>query len=89
MFNETLISMSEAARLEGVHRNTVRNWVNAGVHGVTLESIRRGGLVLTSKEALIRFHQRNNKPGALADVRIDLDQQRAEANLNKLLGLAV
>jgi hypothetical protein len=60
--NETLLSISQAARLlppgrEGkpVHPSTVLRWILAGSGGVRLEARRMGSRWVTSREALDRF----------------------------------
>ncbi len=59
---EAVISLSEAARylppLRGgrrVHLTTLHRWARRGLRGRKLESIRLGGAVCTSREALHRF----------------------------------
>jgi hypothetical protein len=68
---ETLISMSEAAGRvpsfrpgKKTHVATIFRWAQHGVRGVRLESIRFGGRLVTSVEALSRFVEAlSNAPG--------------------------
>jgi len=46
--------LAEATGL-GVHRSTVYRWVTRGVGGIRLGSVRLGGRVYTSEEAIRRF----------------------------------
>lgn len=57
--NETLISLTEAARRLPGRPNitTVWRWRNRGVRGVRLETILSGGRRFTSVEAIARFHR--------------------------------
>ena len=52
---ETLIPLSEAARLAGVCRQQVYVWVHRPVQ--PLEAVRRRGRIYTSVEALQRFDE--------------------------------
>lgn len=47
---ETPLALNDAARLFGVHRRTIENWIKRG-----LESRRLGRLIYTSHEAIDRF----------------------------------
>lgn len=47
---ETPLALNDAARLFGVHRRTIENWIKRG-----LESRRLGRLIYTSREAIDRF----------------------------------
>jgi hypothetical protein len=42
------------------HRATLQRWALHGIRGVQLETIRIGGSVYTSREALARFIERTN-----------------------------
>lgn len=56
--SEVLMSLADAARtLPGgkVHVATVHRWRLRGVRGIKLETIMRGGIRFTSREALDRF----------------------------------
>jgi hypothetical protein len=59
---ETLLTMAQAARIrppgrggKPTHPATVYRWVARGLRGHRLESIRLGGTLYTSREALQRF----------------------------------
>jgi hypothetical protein len=60
--NETLLTLSQAARLQPpgrggrpTHISTVYRWISRGIGGIRLDAIRLGGRLLTSREALQRF----------------------------------
>ncbi len=44
-------------------RSTLARWMGRGVKGVVLESVRVGGLVHTSEDAVRRFFDRLSNPG--------------------------
>lgn len=48
------------------HRNTIRDWARVGLKGVVLETVRIGGTVYTSVEALQRFGDRRRAPDTVA-----------------------
>lgn len=59
---EHLLSLREASRRlpsarsgKSVHVSTLYRWTTRGVRGVRLETVRIGGTVFTSQEALQRF----------------------------------
>jgi hypothetical protein len=63
--DEHLMTLAEAANLRPSGRNgrpthvsTVYRWIAGGVRGVRLESIRLGGTLYTSREAVQRFAER-------------------------------
>ena len=63
--DETVVSLPEAAsrlprRRAGKrpHRNTLYRWAAVGLNGLKLETIRVGGTLCTSMEALQRFFDR-------------------------------
>lgn len=65
--NESIITLAEAARSVpggAVHVSTVHRWRMKGCRGVRLETILRGGVRFTSREALARFFQQST---AVAD----------------------
>ena len=62
---EKLISLAEACSLlprrpsgRQTHPGTIHRWASSGVRGVKLETIRIGGSLCTSVEALQRFFDR-------------------------------
>lgn len=68
---ETVFTFAEAAkrlpkRRQGrpVHVATIHRWAKAGVRGVRLESLRLGGGLVTSAEALQRFCDRLTAGGS-------------------------
>lgn len=54
--NETLLSLSEAAKRLGKSRASIYRWMSQGVRGVRLEVL-RGGRLFTSEEAIQRFFE--------------------------------
>ena len=54
---ERLLTLGQAAGLlpEPPHVATVRRWARRGVRGVCLETVRLGGRLYTSAEAMDRF----------------------------------
>lgn len=52
---EDVLSLSEAARILDVHVATIHRWRTRGLSGIHLETLRVGGKVVTSREALTRF----------------------------------
>ena len=68
---EELVSLSRAGRIvnptKGAHYSTVIRWTQRGVSGgIKLETVRVGGRVFTSREALARFIAKLNPTGAVA-----------------------
>jgi hypothetical protein len=68
---EQVVSLSEATkrlprRRQGKrpHVATLYRWADRGVHGVKLETLRVGGTLCTSLEALQRFCERCTDPSA-------------------------
>lgn len=73
--DENLIPLGEATAIlprrngKRLHVSTLHRWTSRGVRGVRLETLRLGGLLMTSQEALQRFtdrlagssHRRSNK----------------------------
>lgn len=51
------------------HRNTIRDWARVGLKGVVLETVRIGGTVYTSVEAMQRFSDRRRAPDAVTPSR--------------------
>ena len=96
--NEELIPIRQVpARLpprangKHVHVTTVYRWINHGVRGFRLESLKVGGTTYTSTEALQRFaeglsHLRNvsTPPYSLTRQR---EIERAAREVNEMLGI--
>jgi hypothetical protein len=81
--NEELIPIRQVpsklpARANGkqVHVTTVYRWINNGVRGVKLESLKVGGTTYTSAEALQRFAEALSHPAALSTPPYSLARQR-------------
>ena len=61
LYSETVLSLRDAAKsLPGrngrkIHISTLYRWANRGVKGIRLETVRVGGTLCTSQEALQRF----------------------------------
>ncbi len=65
LFNGDCLTLAAAARIlprgrkgKKVHTSTLYRWATGGLKGVTLETVRRGGTIYTSKEALREFFAR-------------------------------
>lgn len=54
--NEERLTLSEAADLEGVHRDTVKTWMNPGIFGVKLRTAKAGGRRITTIDWIDEFH---------------------------------
>ncbi len=92
---ETVTSLTEAAKWKRLprrrqgkrpHVSTIYRWATAGVAGVKLETIRVGGTLCTSLEALQRFFERLSGTDAVQTVPTRRRQQqiaRAEAELTE------
>ena len=65
---ETLVKLAEVPRLtwmprprrKRLHTSTIFRWTKRGLRGVVLETIRIGGTLYTSEEALLRFFDRQS-----------------------------
>ena len=55
---EDLMSLAEAAALVNVHVATIHRYRSRGLGGVYLETLRIGGKIVTSRQALTRFIER-------------------------------
>ena len=55
---EQLLTLAEAAAKVRVHHTTIYRWVTQGSRGVHLDHLFRGGMMVTSAEALQRFMER-------------------------------
>jgi hypothetical protein len=92
VFTECVGTFSQLAKMlprtrnnRPVHANTLRRWAMKGRRGIKLETIMRGGVTLSSKEALIRYFERltNLEQGAPQPAR-DADRQaRVERQLER------
>jgi len=56
--HETLLPLTEAARLVRKDLSTLYRWTRRGFRGVVLETIQVGGTRNTTREALQRFFER-------------------------------
>jgi len=74
--HETRIPISEAHKhpllrrpkpMAPVHRSVIQRWITRGVRGVVLETVLIGGIRWTSAEAIQRFIERQNTPGATSN----------------------
>jgi hypothetical protein len=61
------------------HEATVKRWASHGIRGVQLETIRIGGSVYTSREALARFIERTNAVAVAAGSGFDSRRQEGGA----------
>lgn len=59
---ESEMTLHEAAESEGRSYTTVCNWARKGIKGVFLETIRKGGRIVTTREAIERFYQALTPP---------------------------
>jgi hypothetical protein len=71
---ESVITLAQAAALlphlrrgKPPHVASLYRWATRGLRGVRLETLRVGGTVCTSKEALQRFFQALNATASVAD----------------------
>lgn len=53
-----LLPLPEAAKLAGVSYDALWTWARAGTRGVVLETVNKGRLIYTSREALREFFAR-------------------------------
>ncbi len=82
--NETTLTLNEARRLpylKGRAGNrvsicTLHRWTTRGVAGVVLETLKAGGTLLTSVEAIDRFVTRLSNPIEHAPQRADANRRR-------------
>jgi hypothetical protein len=83
--SETLIKLADVPRLrwmprprgKRLHVSTIFRWAQRGVHGAVLETIRIGGTLYTSEEALLRFFERQTNPDNSETRRPSKARQRA------------
>ncbi len=90
---ETVTSLTEAAKWKRLprrrqgkrpHVSTIYRWATAGVAGVKLETIRVGGTLCTSFEALQRFFERLSGTDAVQTVPTRRRQQEIARAENEL-----
>ena len=81
--NETVVTLVEATnflprrrRGRKVHISTLYRWTQRGFRGVKLETLRLGGGLVTSIEALQRFAERLSAPEGSAKARSDVQRRR-------------
>ena len=92
--SEEIVTLREVVRIlprqpngKALHISTLYRWCSRGLRGVQLESLRLGGRVVTSIEALQRFAERcstaESTAGSSTTQRRKREIERAEAALNK------
>ena len=97
--NETVVSLKEAAKLvpgrkpgKRAHVSTLHRWALNGCDGIKLETLRLGGVLVTSVEALQRFAEECSRgEGASAGavtIRTNRARQRAIAQAERELDAA-
>jgi hypothetical protein len=95
-FGETLLSLSEAARLIPRRRAgkkcniaTIYRWTADGCKGVKLESVQVGGSRCTSREAIARFFDAlTSKAGVCPTIPTRTQSQRDRASERAAKALA-
>ena len=90
--SEQIVTLREAAKFlprqgggRKVHICTLYRWTSRGVRGVRLETLKLGGTVVTSIEALQRFAERCSQMGstpAKRKPRRSRELERAEQELD-------
>jgi hypothetical protein len=91
---ERIITLNEARKLpwlrgrggNSLSLDSLHRWRQHGLRGVVLESIRLGGTVVTSVEAVTRFVARLNGEGAVAPSAIgdaNHPTRKADARLDR------
>ena len=95
--NEHLLTLPQVAQElprrnnKNIHSTTVWRWTRRGIRGVCLESVRIGGTVYSSREALQRFSEALSQVEGLSMSAPEKDIRRpalrshcqAESNLRK------
>jgi len=84
--SDEIVSISQAAKRlpkrsngKAIHVASVYRWIGEGINGVRLESVRIGGRLFTSVEALQRFTERLTRKGEEDRVQeIDPDDEARE-----------
>lgn len=88
MLGENLRLLSEAAARIPTRPNvsTVWRWHKKGIKGIHLETIKIGGTIYTSDEAIERFLERINEPAAPAPrPRTRREEKAAVARAERIL----
>lgn len=83
--SEALVKLADVPRLrwmpkprgKRLHVSTIFRWAQRGVRGAVLETIRIGGTLYTSEEALVRFFERQTNPDNGETLRPSKARQRA------------
>ena len=92
LLTERVVTLNEATKHlprrragKGVHVATLHRWANAGSRGVKLETLRVGGTLCTSLEALQRFCERctdpSSRPLSSTSKSREREIKKAEADL--------
>jgi len=85
------LSLAEAAKHYDVRYETIRRWINIGVDGIKLESIRVGGRVFVTLAAIQAFdaalNQHNERVEQAARGHVDKKTQKAVSDGLKALGV--
>ena len=98
MSEETLIPIGQVPQKlpprpsgKSVHVTSVYRWINHGVRGVKLESLKVGGTTYTSTEALQRFAEGLSHPRDVSTPPYSLTRQReierAAREVSEMLGI--
>jgi hypothetical protein len=89
---EQVVSLGEATKRlprrragKGVHLATMYRWAMRGCRGVKLETLRVGGTLCTSLEALQRFCERCSDPSAAAPTTTSKSRKREIASAEREL----
>lgn len=61
LLNEDRLTIAEAAAKFGTAELTIRRWYQKGLLDIKLETVRIGGRVYTTQQALVRFVEKCNK----------------------------
>jgi hypothetical protein len=71
-----------------IHRSTLERWRTLGVGGVKLETMKLGGIRMTSAEAIARFFDRSYDPTAPPDAPTASQIRKAHAAAESALAAA-
>ncbi len=92
LLTEETLTLKDAAKAlprirpgRKIHVSTLYRWISRGVSGVHLESLKLGGTLLTSREALQRFAVRLTAqgPASRAEAKPEIIQPAVEAELDR------